>query len=68
MLSQVTPARKLALDVIRQVRQRKAYAKRLIETQVQTANLPESERAFAILLINGIVASEGTLDEISRVP
>jgi len=64
MLSQVTPARKLALDVIRQVRQRKAYAKRLIETQVQTANLPESERAFAILLINGIVASEGTLDEI----
>jgi 16S rRNA (cytosine967-C5)-methyltransferase len=57
-----TPARLLALELTRQVRERKAYAHRLIEDQVRTADIPQAERDFATLLILGVVASSGELD------
>jgi 16S rRNA (cytosine967-C5)-methyltransferase len=57
-----TPARQLALEVTRQVRERAAYAHPLIEAQVRTAQLPQAERDFAALLILGVVACSGELD------
>ncbi|MDR3307694.1 MAG: hypothetical protein LBS58_02190 [Coriobacteriales bacterium] len=63
-MSTLTPARSLALKVTRQVRERTAYAHNLIEAQVRNAPTPPEERAFAILLILGVVQSRGTLDTI----
>jgi 16S rRNA (cytosine967-C5)-methyltransferase len=57
-----TPARRLALEVTRQVRERSAYAHELIEKQVRSAELPPQERDFAILLILGVAATSGELD------
>jgi 16S rRNA (cytosine967-C5)-methyltransferase len=54
----------LALRVTTQVRERDAYAHKLIEAQVYTAPLPQPERNFAILLILGVVSCSGELDRI----
>jgi 16S rRNA (cytosine967-C5)-methyltransferase len=59
-----TPARRLALEITRQVRERGAYAHPLIETRVRTARLPQAERDFAALLILGVVANSGELDHL----
>jgi 16S rRNA (cytosine967-C5)-methyltransferase len=60
--SRATPARRLALTVTKQIRERNAYAHPLINTQVRTADIPQEERDFAILLILGVVATSGELD------
>lgn len=63
-MSTVSPARALALNVTRQVRERKAYAQNLIATQVDTADISRVDRAFATLLIVGVISTEGLLDQI----
>jgi 16S rRNA (cytosine967-C5)-methyltransferase len=61
-MSKVTPARLLALEVMRQIRERGAYAHKLIESQVRGAEMPPFERDFATLLILGVTATSGELD------
>jgi 16S rRNA (cytosine967-C5)-methyltransferase len=61
-MSKVTPARLLALEVTRQIRERRAYAHNLIESRVRSAKAPQAERDFATLLIMGVVATYGELD------
>jgi 16S rRNA (cytosine967-C5)-methyltransferase len=60
----VSPARIMALQATTQIRQRNAYAKRVVESMVDGSGLPEQERAFATLLTYGVVSCAGTLDEI----
>lgn len=59
-----TPARLAALKITRQVRERNAFARDLIDNRLRQANLPPAERDFAILLILGVVACSGELDLI----
>jgi 16S rRNA (cytosine967-C5)-methyltransferase len=59
---QATPARLLALDVTRQLRQRQAYAHDLVKKQVQPTEISDVERDFASLLIYGVAATSGELD------
>ena len=40
-------ARIMALQAIMQIRERKAYAKQVVETMVEQSGLPEQERAFS---------------------
>lgn len=57
-------ARIMALQAIMQIRERKAYAKQVVETMVEQSGLPEQDRAFATLLTYGVVSCLGVLDEI----
>jgi 16S rRNA (cytosine967-C5)-methyltransferase len=57
-----TPARRLALEITRQVRERDAYAQPFIHARVRTAQLPQIERDFATRLILGVIADSGELD------
>ncbi|MDO4850509.1 MAG: transcription antitermination factor NusB [Actinomycetota bacterium] len=57
-------ARIMALQAIMQIRERKAYAKQVVETMVEQSGLPEQERAFATLLTYGVVSCLGVLDEV----
>lgn len=59
-----SPARIMALQATEQIRERKAYARQVVESMLDTSGLPERERAFARLLTFGVVACAGTLDEI----
>ena len=59
-----TPARLAALEVVRQVRTRNAFAQDVIATVIDKSQMPKQERAFATLLALGCVSARGTLDEI----
>ncbi|MDR1014102.1 MAG: hypothetical protein LBL86_03875 [Coriobacteriales bacterium] len=60
--TKATPARHLALEVLAQIRKRDAYAQPLIDAQVRNADIPQEERDFAALLIQGVLACLGELD------
>ena len=62
--SRATLARRLALDVTSQVRKRSAFAHDLIDSKVRDPTIPPLERDFAILLILGVVACSGELDNL----
>ncbi len=62
--TKASPARLAALNVIRLVRERNAFAQNLIEEHIDTANLKPEDRAFATRLVLGVVSSQGTLDEV----
>lgn len=57
-------ARLAALDVTRMVRTRKAFAQNLIESRIENSSLQKADRAFATLLVLGVVSTRGTLDEM----
>ena len=59
-----TPARLLALEATRQVREHDAYARNVVAKLIDPARLPEKERAFATLLVYGVVSTRGVLDKI----
>lgn len=60
----LSPARVKALEVLSKVRERDAYAQELITSLIDTSNLSKEDRAFATLLVRGVVSTEGTLDEV----
>ena len=59
-----SPARSLALQVLRSLREREAFAQEVIERLIDRSTLPQEERSFATLLVLGVVSYRGTLDEI----
>jgi len=61
--SEASPARLAALFVTRGVRKRGAYAQALIETHIDHSNMSQADRAFATLLVLGVVSTSGTLDD-----
>ena len=60
--NRATPARLLALEVTKQVRERNAFARNLIDKKLRQAKMASEERDFAILLVLGVVATYGELD------
>ncbi|OUO88951.1 antitermination protein NusB [Gordonibacter sp. An230] len=64
MRTKATPARLAALAVLREVRERRAYAQDLIAKDIDDSSLTPEDRAFATRLVLGVVSSTGTLDEI----
>ena len=62
--SKASPARLAALDVVRAVRERDAFAQDVIGTRIDRSDLSSEDRAFATKLALGVVSATGTLDEI----
>ena len=62
--SNATPARWAALDVVRTVRERNAFAQDVIAQVIDKSTMSVEDRAFATLLALGTVSARGTLDEI----
>ena len=62
--SQASPARLAALDACRIVRERKAYAQDVIQSTIDRSHMAPEDRAFATLLVLGVVSTEGVLDEL----
>lgn len=61
---EASPARLAALEVTRLVRVRDAYAQELISSMIDESDLSTADRAFATLLVLGVVSTRGTLDEL----
>lgn len=62
--TKASPARLAALDVLRTVRERAAFAQEIITARIDKSDLIAEDRAFATRLILGVVSSVGTLDEV----
>ena len=62
--SNATPARLAALEVVRTVRERNAFAQDVIAKVVDQSKMSVEDRAFATLLALGTVSARGTLDEV----
>lgn len=62
--SKASPARLAALDVVRAVRERDAFAQDVIGTRIDHSDLSSEDRAFATKLSLGVVSASGTLDEV----
>ncbi len=62
--SKASPARLAALDVVRAVRERDAFAQELIASRIDASTLSSEDRAFATKLALGVVSCVGTLDEV----
>ena len=62
--SKVTPARKLAYDVLTEIRVHKVFLEQAWNKQVRNRNLPPAEIAFARLLATQVVFHKGSLDEL----
>lgn len=62
--TQASPARLAALDACRIVRERNAYAQEVIQATIDRSHLSHEDRAFATLLVLGVVSTSGVLDEL----
>ena len=62
--SKVTPARKLAYDVLTEIRVHKVFLEQAWNKLVRNYNLPPAEIAFARLLATQVVSHRGSLDEL----
>lgn len=62
--SRLSPARRIALDVGSEVRSRKAFAREILDSALREEKLDKEERAFATVLVMGVVSTMGTLDEV----
>lgn len=62
--SNATPARLAALEVVRTVRERNAFAQDVIAKVIDKSKMSVEDRAFATLLALGTVSARGTLDEV----
>lgn len=60
----VSPARKLAFEVCREVRVREAFAHELLATALAEASLSPADASFARVLVLGVQSTIGTLDEL----
>ncbi len=61
--SRATAARRVALEVCTTVREREAYAHDVLE-HYDLGHLDQKDRAFVRVLVLGVVATQGTLDEV----
>lgn len=59
-----SPARLAALEVVRISRERDAFAQDVIAKHIDNSSMSREDRAFATLLVLGVVSSRGTLDEV----
>lgn len=59
-----SPARLAALEVVSTLRERDAFAQELIAKHIDRSNMSREDRAFATLLVLGVVSSRGTLDDV----
>lgn len=59
-----TPARRFAVETNIIIRERKAYAHDVLETRLERSKLSKEDTAFAQVLVLGVAATRGTLDEI----
>lgn len=62
--NEASPARLAALYVTRVVRKRNAFAQEIIESRIDNSHLSPEDRAFATLLVLGVVSTWGTLDDV----
>ncbi|MCL2889449.1 MAG: antitermination protein NusB [Eggerthellaceae bacterium] len=62
--STLSPARRLALEVTTKLRIRNAFASKLIASDIDSSALSLEDKAFAARLVLGVVATQGTLDEL----
>lgn len=60
--SRATPARQVALEATRTIRERNAYAQEIINHTIDHSSLTPEDRAFATRLVLGVVSTQGTLD------
>jgi 16S rRNA (cytosine967-C5)-methyltransferase len=56
-------ARRLARDVVTQVRERSGYAHEVLDARMRASDLPAAEAALATRLAYGTIQTQGTLDE-----
>ncbi|MCL1797027.1 MAG: methyltransferase domain-containing protein [Eggerthellaceae bacterium] len=59
-----SPARRAALEVGTQVRQRSAFTSELAAKHIDQADMSPSDKAFARRLALGVTSAQGTLDEM----
>lgn len=59
-----SPARLAALDVVKTLREREAFAQEVIDKRIDGSDMSPEDRAFATKLVLGVVSSRGTLDDI----
>ena len=59
----LSPSRRMAVDTVREVRKRGAYAQNVAANTIHNRNEIQSDKAFAELLATGVVSTVGTLDE-----
>ena len=59
-----TPARRFAVETNIIVRERRAFAHEVLESRLQRSKLSKEDTAFAQVLVLGVAATWGTLDEI----
>ncbi len=59
-----TPARRFAVETNTIVRTRKAFAHEVLESRLERSKLSKEDTAFAQVLVLGVAATWGTLDEI----
>ena len=62
--SKASPARLAALEACRIVRERNAYAQEVIQAGIDRSSLAPEDRAFATLLVLGVVSTWGVLDDL----
>jgi 16S rRNA (cytosine967-C5)-methyltransferase len=58
-----TSARRLAREVVTQVRERTAYSHEVLDSRLRAVQLPPAEASFATRLAYGVIQTQGTLDE-----
>lgn len=63
-MSNLSPARKLALEVGAAARERDAFAADILDAKLGSSGLSHEDRAFARVLCLGVASTWGTLDEI----
>lgn len=62
--NRATPARKAAVEALRKLRERSAFAQSVIDSTVDTASLSPEDKAFATRLVLGVVSTRGVLSEL----
>ncbi len=62
--SHASAARLAALEIVRVVRERSAYARDVAEARLRGRGLSREDRAFATMLALGVAAASGTLDDV----
>ncbi|MBE6466045.1 RsmB/NOP family class I SAM-dependent RNA methyltransferase [Denitrobacterium detoxificans] len=63
-MAKLSPARRAAVEVCATVRQRQAFASDVLTAYLRDAKLSASDAGFARVLVLGVVATWGTLDEV----
>lgn len=63
-MSKLSPARKLALDVLMEADRRGMYARDVLSSRASAKALDQRDSAFAARLALGVAATQGILDEL----